>query len=249
MNSGNMPKANQRSIVRKLRPYAILIAVAIIVISKFGARLKQDYLPATEQQSSSSKIRHVGPFEVLEDCQWVEHKNNDGDSFVVKNKGGEYTIRLYYVDTPEKYISDKYKNQRKRVEQQGEYFGGLSSQQAVDVGLKAKEFTEKQLKGKSFTILTKWESVYDSDRFYGFVWLPGSTEEKPLRLCEALVKNGLARIYTKGPGNKREYSSGLVQSGAGAKGSKFQAGKGFKKRLNKLEAQARKAKAGAWGMK
>ncbi|MCF6311425.1 MAG: thermonuclease family protein [Verrucomicrobiales bacterium] len=245
-----MPKANQRSIVKKLRPYAILIAVAIVVISKFGARFKEDYFPSTDQQaSSSSKVRHVGPFEVLEDCQWVQHKNNDGDSFVVKNKGGEYTIRLYYVDTPEKYISGKYKNQRKRVADQGKYFGGLSSQQAVEVGLKAKAFTEKQLKGKTFTVLTKWESVFSSERYYGFVWLPGSTEKKPLRLCEALVKNGLARIYTKGPGNKREYASGIVQGGAAAEGGKFKAGKGFKKRLYKLQTQAKKAKVGAWGMK
>lgn len=239
-----MPKTNQRSIVRKLRPYVILIAVAIVVISKFGARLKQEYFSEAEQPSLSSKVRHIGSFEVLEDCQWVEHKSNDGDSFVVKNKGGEYTIRLYYVDTPEKYISDKYKGQRKRVEQQGKYFGGLSSQQAVEVGLKAKAFTEKELKGKSFTVLTKWEGVFDSDRYYGFVWLPGSTEKKPKRLCEALVKGGLARIYTKGPGNKQEYESETMQSGAAAKG-----GKKFKKRLYKLEAQAKKAKAGAWGMR
>ncbi|MFK5923883.1 MAG: thermonuclease family protein [Verrucomicrobiota bacterium] len=244
-----MPKSNRPSIARKLRPYAILIAIAIVVVSKFGARLKQDYFPEEKgQASATSKTRHIGGFELLEGCQWVDQRNNDGDSFVVKHKGNEYTVRLYFVDAPEKYISDKYKDQRKRVADQGRYFGELSSQQAVEIGLQAKAFTEKQLKGKSFTVMTKWESVFDSERYYAFVWLPGSTETNQNRLSAALVENGLARIYTKGPGNQDDYSSGRYD-GVGQGEGALQVGKKYKKRLYQMEAQAKKAKMGAWGVK
>lgn len=237
-----MPRSSRNKFAKKIRPYAILIAAVVIVLAKFGARLKEDYFPTADSNpSATSQTRHIGNYEVLEDCQWIDNRGNDGDSFLVKHGRDEYTFRLYFVDSPEKYLSDKYKDQRKRVAQQGEYFGGLSPDQAVEIGLKAKAFTAKKLKGKSFTILTAWESVYSSNRYYAFVLLPGSTEEKPLRLCEALIENGLARIYTKGPGGKGV--PGFQQAGANKKD------KGFQRHLHQLQSLAKKSKEGAWGVK
>lgn len=234
---------------KKILPYAVLIVVVAAVIWKFGGRLKEDYFPAADlTPSTTSQTRHIGGFEVLENCQLLDHKDNDGDSFLVKQGNNEYTFRIYFADAPEKYLSDKYKDQRKRVAEQGEYFGGLSPEQTVKIGQRAKAFTEELLTGKSFTVLTKWEGVYDSGRYYAFVLLPGSTEEQPKRLCEALVENGLARIHTKGPGKIHDYGSGTY--GGGQKGGDDQeSGKGFEQRLHKLEMQAKKAKAGAWGVK
>jgi endonuclease YncB( thermonuclease family) len=241
-----MPESNQTSFVRKYRSYLSLIVVSVFVLWKFGGRFKASYFPeATTTVSSSSQIRHIGNYEVLDNCQWIEDKGNDGDSFKVKHGGKEYTIRLYFVDAPEKYLSDQHADQRKRVAQQGEYFGGLSVDQTVEIGLKAKAFTEKEFKGKSFTILTKWESVYESERFYAVVWLPGSTEKKPKRLSDALIMAGLVRIHTKGP--DRQNASGFNQFQD--PGQQRQRTKGFMQRLKKLEYQAKESGAGAWGVK
>ncbi len=246
-----MPRSSQSNFARKIRPYAILIAAAFIVLAKFGSSLKEEYFSTADSKpSTSSQTKHKGNYEIMENCQWVEDKGNDGDSFLVKHGKNDYTFRLYFVDAPEKYLSDRYEDQRKRVAQQGKYFGGLTSQQTVEVGLQAKSFTEEQLKGKSFTALTTWESVYGGERFYAFILLPGSTEEKPILLCEQLIENGLARIHTKGPGRKNDYGSGLMQPGdSKLKSGQQGQGKGRQKRLYKLEAQAKKSKVGAWGVK
>lgn len=37
----------------------------------------------------------------LTDCQYVDSKDNDGDSFHVRSGEKEFTVRLYFVDTPE----------------------------------------------------------------------------------------------------------------------------------------------------
>lgn len=241
-----MPEPRPNNFAKKTRPYAVLIAAAILVLWKFGDRFKANYFPeATTTISSSSQIRHIGSFEVLDNCQWVDDKGNDGDSFKVKHGGNEYTLRLYYVDTPEKYLSDKYKDQRKRVAAQGKYFGTLSPDQTVEIGLEAKAFTEKQMKGDPFTILTRWESVYDSERFYAFVWLPGSTDDKPIKLSEELIKNGLARIHTKGPESQDSSEFNQLKN---PQENRKQQGK-YMQRLKKMEAQAKQAGVGAWGVK
>lgn len=241
-----MPRSSRNNFSKKIRPYAFLIAVAIFVLAKFGDRLKEEFFSTADSTpSATTKTRHLGRYEVLENCQWINDRGNDGDSFRAKYGKDEYTFRLYFVDAPEKYLSDKYKDQRKRVAQQGEYFGGLSPNQTVEVGLKAKAFTAKKLKGKSFTVLTTWESVYGGKRYYAFVLLPGSTDEKPLRLCEALLEGGLARIYTKGPRGQRV--PGFQQGGANKNGKGND--NAFKKHLYQLQAKAEKSKFGAWGVK
>lgn len=238
-----MPKPSSNNFARKIRSYGILVATAIIVVWKFGNRFKESYFPEpTTTVSSSSKIRHIGNYEVMEGCEWIDDRGNDGDSFLVKFGKSEHHIRLYFVDTPEKYLSDEHKNQRDRVAQQGKYFGGLSPDQAVEIGLKAKAFTKKQLKGKPFTVVTKWENVYGGDRYYAFVWLSGSTEDNPVRLSDELVKNGLARIHTKGPVSGD--ASGFSQID-----DERQWSKSLSKRLLELENQAKQAGAGAWGVK
>lgn len=245
-----MPRPSQNNFARKIRPYAVIIAVAIFVLAKFGGRLKEDYFSSADSKpSTTSLIKHKGRYEILENCQWVDDRGNDGDSFLVKHGKDEYTFRLYFADAPEKYLSDQHKDQRKRVAKQGKYFGGLTPQQTVEVGLQAKDFTEKQLKGKSFTVRTTWESVYGGDRFYAFILLPGSTDKKPVRLCAQLIKNGLARIHTKGPDLKNNNGSGFMQVGdSKAKSEERGQVAGYQKRLYKLEAQAKKNKAGAWGV-
>ena len=163
----------------------------------------------------------------------INDDGNDGDSFYVDLDGRKVQLRLYFVDAPEKYISDRYENQQRRVAEQAREMGGVTSEQIVEVGKAAKLFVERELKGKTFTVYTYWEEVYDGDRYYGFVELADGDY-----LGNKLIENGLARIHTKGPGSKEN----PVPT---PDGKKF-----FDHRdmLESLERKAQKADLGTWGL-
>jgi micrococcal nuclease len=95
----------------------------------------------------------------------------------------------------------------------------------VSVGVEAKAFTEKLLNEQRFTIQTRWERVYDSERSYAVVRFADGED-----LAEKLVKAGLCRIHTKGtmmPDGQPEFD--------------------YENHLRALEREAKAAKRGAWG--
>ena len=112
---------------------------------------------------------------------------------------------------------------RDRTKAQADYFG-ISEEQAVEVGKMAKEFTQEALKD-GFSVRTRWQGVFSGQkgaRKYGIVSV-GDQD-----LAEMLVANGLARIHGMGIGGKTWEEV---------------------ERLKVLEAEAKEAKRGAWGMK
>lgn len=155
-------------------------------------------------------------WQTLVHCRMVESGTNDGDSFRVHWNGGEWTVRLYFADTPE---SDW--RFRDRTRAQAAYFG-ITEEQAVAVGQRAKAFTREFLKN-GFEVRTRWQGVFGNakaTRKYGIVTAGGND------LAEALVANGLARIHGMGIGG---------QTWAEVE------------RLRALEIQAKSAGKGAWG--
>jgi endonuclease YncB( thermonuclease family) len=187
------------------------------------ATVVSDTKPKAAPQAS---IEKVNGYDRLIGTVMIDHRNNDGDSFFVRHGNREFELRVYYADTPEKYLSDRYADQRQRVAEQAREMGnGLSIDETVALGQQAKAHVAKILKGQSFSVFTKWERVYDGERYYGFVLLPDETEW----LSEELVENGLARIHTKGESTPDGKSY-----------------RDYKKHLESLEAQARSAKLGAW---
>lgn len=138
--------------------------------------------------AAAPAVRADRPWQILEDCEWVECPNNDGDSFKVQWNGGELTIRLYFTDTPE--ISLSYGD---RIRAQADYFG-ITPEQAVKVGRMARDFTREVLQD-GFSVRTRWQGVFGGQRAlhkYGIVLVDGSD------LAELLVANGLARIHGMG---------------------------------------------------
>jgi endonuclease YncB( thermonuclease family) len=106
-----------------------------------------------------------------------------------------------------------------RVQAQADYFG-ITKADALKVGKDAAAFTRKAL-AKPFTVLTRWQNALGrSEREYGIVTADGGD------LAAALVSNGLARIH------------GAPVAVIGEKNNE---------QLRKLEADAKKAKRGAWG--
>jgi len=170
-------------------------------------------------------------FDILKSCKLVPHRHNDGDSFHVKHGGKETEFRLYFVDTAE----SKYKTYRdgnnngKRIREQGAYFGGLDMQVTTEMGKVAKSFVNDLLSKRNFTVVTKWEDVFTPERKYCYVIV--KWEGKEAYLHELLVAKGLVRLKTRGaslPDNTNYYDQ--------------------KKKLKRMEQQAKNAKLGAWGI-
>ena len=167
------------------------------------------------------EARNAGVWEELQGSVLVENKTNDGDSFEVRHGRGSSTLRLYFVDCPEK---NRHLFNGDRIADQGRYFGGLSEGRTVEMGEAARDFSLETLRRQPFTVLTRWERVFDSDRCYAFVTTADGD------LAELLVAQGLARIFTKGENRP---------GGAGAAKAKGH--------LSKLEREAQISRRGAWG--
>ena len=124
----------------------------------------------------------------LKNCRLLENESNDGDSFHVKADGEEYLFRLYFVDTPESEIDSAVAD---RVAVQAEHFG-LTQEESLRGGEKAKKFTEKVL-AKPFSVVTRWQKALGRSklqRYYAVVLVEGDDD-----LAELLVKAGFARAF------------------------------------------------------
>lgn len=160
----------------------------------------------------------VKPWQVLEGCQLVESRNNDGDSFRVSWGEDELTIRIYFADTPE--VNWGYWD---RIQAQADYFG-ITPEQVVEVGEKARKFTQRVL-SNGFNVQTRWQGVFggaNAARQYGIVMVDGDD------LADLLVANGLARIHGQGIG--------------GQTWEKVE-------QLRELEEESKAAGRGAWGLR
>jgi len=87
-------------------------------------------------------------FKVFENCNIVDHKWNDGDSFYVDYGEGRKHFRLYFVDTAESAYKEygNGENNGERLDDQGEYFNGLNRDQTAELGVSAKKFVMNRLK-------------------------------------------------------------------------------------------------------
>jgi len=158
-------------------------------------------------------------WETLANCKLSKVDYMDGDSFHVECGGKNYHFRLYFVDCPE--TDTRYPD---RLREQAEHFG-LTQEQSLAVGLKAKEFTMRMLR-RPFTVLTRWYDARGASaqqRFYAIVLCDGKN------LAEELVAAGFARAYgmrANFPDNTRS--------------------KDFVAGLTRLESRAMRARLGAW---
>jgi endonuclease YncB( thermonuclease family) len=155
----------------------------------------------------------------LDDCQYVDAAENDGDSFRVRAGEKEFTARLYYVDAPETNL-----RQAERTRDQSIHFG-ITLDETMKAGEKAKDRV-KQLLQKPFLILTRWATAGGrgrESRYYVIV------EIDQKNLAEILVTEGLARTKGVAPN---------LPTGEKARE--------YMQRLDSLEAQARANRVGAW---
>lgn len=160
------------------------------------------------------------PWQVLRDCRVVANESSDADSFNVRAGGREYVFRLYFVDAPE--TDNSFPD---RVDEQAKYFG-VTSTQALQLGLHAKNFTREKLV-RPFTVRTCRQDAMGRSalgRFYAFV------ETAEGDLAELLVANGLAPVY----------GSAATPVGLSSPDREW-------RKLQRLEREAKGARVGGWG--
>lgn len=188
---------------RKKNPWSTVVAIAVlvglVVFRYYGNSSNENDIstrrPAeiAAEMEARADVGKQGGYQVFPGCRLVDHRNNDGDSFLVRlGTGEEVVLRLYFVDAPE---SRRHQYNGKRIGHQARYFG-IADEDSVEIGMEAKRFVLHELEQNAFTVYTKWQEVYDSGRYYAFVELNLDGEERWLH--EVLVDRGLARIYTEG---------------------------------------------------
>ena len=205
-----------------------LALAGLVGLAQWKGWLTQGSRPPGSQQSAppaeaAVTVNLPGGWVEWRGCTLAEDRGNDGDSFEIWHGGQRQVMRLYFVDCPEK---TRHQHNGARLAEQGRYFGGLTEEETVGIGEKARDFTLDLLRGGSFRVLTRGEQVFDSERHYAFV-LSGQDD-----LGELLVREGLARIYTKGedrPGGRRAHAE--------------------KQHLMTMERQAKAARRGAWELR
>ena len=187
--------------------------------------------PKATPAAPSKSPEKTGGYETYRNCKLIEARNNDGDSFMVALPDGRKSeLRLYFVDTPESAFKSYAggDNNHQRIAEQAAEMGGITPQQAVDVGQAAKHFTLDLLGSRPFDIYTRWDSPFHDERYHAFVEV--KLDGKSRWLHELLVEKGFVRIHTKG--------ADLPDGTTYAK---------HKARLKELESIAKKSGAGAWG--
>lgn len=225
--------------MKRLFPFAIVLALAGVALVFATLRVSPvpptpatataTPIPEAEQPSEEEKPLAIAkpgaaprtkPFQRLDGCRWIPDRWNDGDSFhVMTAEEREIIVRLYFVDTPEAETA-----YRDRIAEQAAYFG-ITKEQCVEIAHEAAAFTAKRLAGK-FTVWTRWRSALGRSalgRNYGIVIADGED------LNEALVANGLARIY----GTRTALFDGRDSAT-------------YLARLHQLEEQAKREHKGGW---
>lgn len=162
----------------------ILIVVAAVAIWGFDAYKLGDFRQNTGGEgpqsheagspSSSEKPARTGRYDTYTGCTLVPDRSNDGDSFrVMLPEGRMEIIRLYFVDSPESAFKTYGggRNNHRRIGDQAADMGGITPQQAVEIGKKAKQFTLYHLEKNPFTLHTEWDSPFNDKRYHGFIKL------------------------------------------------------------------------------
>jgi endonuclease YncB( thermonuclease family) len=155
----------------------------------------------------------------LNDCRYVDWKDNDGDSFRVRCSDKEFTARLYFVDAPETNL--KY---AERTREQSLHFG-ITLDETMKAGVQATERVRALLQ-KPFVLHTLWSSAAGRGREARYNVL---IEVDGKSLAEILVSEGLAR------------AKGVVHSLPNGEKARD-----YMDRLTTLEEEARGKRVGAW---
>jgi endonuclease YncB( thermonuclease family) len=224
----------KRRVLAKTSWFTILLLAAAVAIWVLDQKRALDARegPKTRRFEKPSVAARAGSYEHYRGCTLVEARHNDGDSFMLRLPTGRTAeFRLYFVDTPESafksYAGGETNHQR--IRQQAAEMGGITPQQAVEIGKAGKDFTLALLAEAPCDIHTRWDSPFQDKRYHALVEV--KVNGKVRWLHELLIQRGLARIKTK--------PADLPDGTPAAK---------HKDHLRELERRAKRDGTGVWGL-
>ena len=175
------------------------IALIVVALAVWGIeRWKPGLLRGLRDQPAdveSGEAAVVGGYERIDGCSWVDSGGNDGDSFKLRLPDGRVEeFRLYFADCPESKFRTYGggRNNHDRIHDQAVDFG-VSDEEVVAIGRQAKQQVASMFEESEITLFTEWDEPFNDRRYHAFLKAPDG-----VWLHEWLVREGLARVHTKG---------------------------------------------------
>lgn len=210
-----------------------ITAVLVLVIVLVALVLKRSRPPAPKAipvnpADAPAYDRGARPvleiFEALDRAELIESRANEADTLRFRIGQEEHVFTLYFIDAVETTLTHS-----QRIREQARWFGNVTDPEIVEAGAEALAYVHDLLARQPFLVLTRWERVPNSTRYYALI----RVEIEPGRhvyLADLLMRAGYARISgvtTSLPNDSRNETDYLLG-------------------LKKLGDEARAAKLGIW---
>lgn len=131
--------------------------------------------------------------QILTNCKLKPDVSNDGDSFSVLTRSGEYRFSLYFIDAPDINFGTL-----QDMKNHSAYFGNLSEENLRTVSRDAQQYVAKLLQNRKFDVVTRWERAPEESpnrevTCRAFICFRDD-EGRVVNLAALLVEQGLATI-------------------------------------------------------
>lgn len=226
----------------KLRDLLINLAITagvVLVIVLFAVVLKskRPNLPKSvggplggevERGLAAKPVSAV--FQVVPGAVLVETRANEADTLRMKVGDEEHIFVLYFVDALE--ASDTHPQ---RIHDQAKWFGLDETGHGViiETGLEALAYVGRLLTTSRFSVITRWERVPNTIRYYALISVEHQPGKAPVWLADLLIGEGYGRVH------------GLTTPFPAASDSRTIPE--YLQDLKRLSQDARRRKAGIWG--
>ncbi|HYF37616.1 MAG TPA: hypothetical protein VD994_20105 [Prosthecobacter sp.] len=173
-----------------------ITAVLVLIVVLAGILLKESrpgpvaaipvHVPSAATEPTARAA--TAQFEIFPRPVLIESRANEADTLRVRIRDEEHVFVLYFVDALEASM-----NHPQVVAEQGRFFHHASDKTITDTGAEAAAYVNDLLKTRPFHVLTRWEQVANTGRYYAIIVVetgPGKREY----LANLLMRNGYARI-------------------------------------------------------
>lgn len=138
----------------------------------------------------------------------VESRANEADTLRIRIGNDEHIFVLYFVDALEAGMTHP-----QRVADQARYFGHTTEAVITSTGTEAAAYVAELLKNRPFEVLTRWERVPNTLRYYALIRFVREDGQR-VYLMDLLLRKGYARldgVDTALPGDPRDLPSYLAE--------------------------------------